>query len=99
MARSTLAPAAPKSSTHMAHAGPAARLGILHALWSAMESFYQQFARRQGVGELLELDDHMLCDLGLTRADVIRAVNMPLDYSAAHDLNAIRQRASRRPIG
>jgi uncharacterized protein YjiS (DUF1127 family) len=49
-------------------------------------------ARRQVMG-LLEADDHMLADIGLTRADVIGSLEAPLDRNPSHQL--IRARCER----
>jgi len=55
-------------------------------LWRAL------VARRQVMG-LLEAEEHMLKDIGLTRSDVIGSLEMPLDVDPSYHL--IRARAER----
>ncbi|WP_245296846.1 MULTISPECIES: DUF1127 domain-containing protein [Rhodomicrobium] len=43
-----------------------------------LESYAEQRRQRRA---LLELDDHMLKDIGLTRADVVRIANQPHDWN------------------
>lgn len=56
-------------------------------LWRAL------IARKQ-VMTLLEADDRMLADIGLTRSDVIGSLQLPMDADPSHHL--IRARADHR---
>jgi|GEM_PF-3290946 len=60
-----------------------AKLWVLFRAWTA---------RRQVMG-LLEADDRMLADIGLTRADVVGSLEAPMDVDPSHQL--IRARAER----
>ena len=42
--------------------------------------------RRRGFKKLLDLDDHMLDDIGVTRAEVEIAVGLPVFVNAADEL-------------
>jgi uncharacterized protein YjiS (DUF1127 family) len=57
--------------------------------WQAAENLYARIQYRRGVRQMLELDDHMLCDMGVTRGDVMRAANLPLSESAGEELKRI----------
>ena len=60
-------------------------------LWRAL------IARRQ-VMTLLEADDRMLADIGLTRSDVIGSLQVPADADPSHHLIQARaERMSSRP--
>ncbi|MFK7793577.1 MAG: DUF1127 domain-containing protein [Devosiaceae bacterium] len=62
---------------------------IVRRAWAALEDRYQQVQNRRGIHKMLELDDHMLRDMGLTRGDVSRAANLPLSQSAGNELTRI----------
>jgi len=55
-------------------------------LWKAWQS------RREVIG-LLEADDRMLADIGLSRGDVVGSLSAPVDVDPSHHL--IRARAER----
>jgi uncharacterized protein YjiS (DUF1127 family) len=57
--------------------------------WQAAEDLYARIQYRRGVRQMLELDDHMLCDMGITRGDVLRAANLPLSESAGEELKRV----------
>lgn len=59
------------------------------SVWFAAEDLYARVQYRRGIREMLELDDHMLCDMGVTRGDVLRASNLPLHESAGEELRRI----------
>ncbi len=65
------------------------------SVWGLAENLYAKVQRRRGIRNMLELDDHLLRDMGVTRADVLRAANLPLSESAGEEL----VRASRRNRG
>ncbi|MYZ48872.1 DUF1127 domain-containing protein [Propylenella binzhouense] len=46
--------------------------------------------RRRALAKLTTLDDHILYDIGLTRADVRWAMNLPLGHDAAQELQRRR---------
>ena len=91
---------------HTPHLAPADAKGASRALmgsalrtvlsvWDAAEDLYAKVQHRRGIRTMLELDDHLLRDMGVTRADVRRAANLPLSESAGDAL----VRASRRNRG
>jgi len=49
------------------------------------------FARhqRRKLAALMELDDHLLCDIGLSRGDVARTLAQPLSVDAHTELHRI----------
>ncbi|CAN0589766.1 unnamed protein product, partial [Ectocarpus sp. 12 AP-2014] len=57
--------------------------------WLAAEDLYARIQYRRGVRDMLDLDDHLLCDMGITRGDVVRASNLPLHESAGEELKRI----------
>ncbi len=64
-------------------------------IWAALEELYMRLQYRRGMMDLLELDDHLLADMGVTRADVRRAANLPLSQSAGQELSYERTKAAR----
>jgi uncharacterized protein YjiS (DUF1127 family) len=57
--------------------------------WQAAEGLYARIQYRRGIRQMLELDDHLLCDMGITRGDVQRAADLPLSESAGAELRRI----------
>ncbi len=52
----------------------------------------RQRIERQAFDNLLRLDNQMLSDIGVTRADVVWASNLPLSQDAATQLEIIARR-------
>ena len=55
----------------------------------ALRKAIRHWRRRRQFRRLLDLDDHMLDDLGVTRAEVIDASYWPLSVNAAVELHRI----------
>lgn len=68
-------------------------------LWSAAEELYARFQNRRGVEAMLKLDDSILHDMGVTRADVRWASRLPLSYRAGEELSRASGRRLRRSRG
>ncbi len=51
-----------------------------------LESSIRQRRRRRGFRKLLDLEDHMLDDIGVTRSEVMIAAHLPLSVDAATEL-------------
>lgn len=70
--------------------------GGVITLWRAAEEFYARFVNRRGVEAMLELDDSILRDMGVTRADVRWASRLPLSCRSGEELSRARGRRLRR---
>ena len=66
---------------------------IANRLIVKMWKLWRAWVARRQVMTLLEADDRMLADIGLTRADVIGSLEAPLDRNPSHQL--IRARCER----
>ncbi|WP_375571507.1 DUF1127 domain-containing protein [Ahrensia marina] len=82
---------APSSIGAFVHNALSATAHAVTSVWHAAEDLYARVQYRRGIREMLELDDHMLCDMGITRGDVLRAYNLPLRESAGTELKRISQ--------
>lgn len=70
----------------------------LYSAGGAVQRLLRALAGRRAVLELATLDDHLLADLGLTRADVRCALNRPLPCDPSlHLANAAAGRLVDRP--
>lgn len=65
------------------------RLGDIHRAWM----------RRRRFRTLLDLDDRMLDDIGVTRGEVERHAGLPLTRNAALELQASARARRRRDLG
>lgn len=61
-------------------------------LWRAAEEFYTRFQNRRSVEAMLELDDSILRDMGVTRDDVRWASRLSLSHRAGEELSRARGR-------
>lgn len=77
--------------------------GVLaRGAWTVAQKVYLRWRHRQQIREMMEMDDHLLCDMGITRYDVFRAGSAPLTQSPGEILSRAsgrRYSAPRRPIG
>lgn len=48
-----------------------------------LATLYRNWKARKAVRDLEKLDDHLLKDLGVTRAEISMALHMPLDINPA----------------
>lgn len=78
----------------------AAASGLLVAGVMGAVGFIKSVARRRHLVQLGEFDDHMLKDIGLTRADLRDAGASPFwqDPTAALVVRAVERRASRKHV-
>lgn len=56
----------------------------------------RRLRRRRGFKRLLDLEDHMLEDIGVTRAEVQMATGLPLSTDAATELRRVSLERRRR---
>lgn len=68
----------------------------LAALWRAGDELYGRIQNRRGVQSMLELDDSLLRDMGVTRDDVRWASQLPLSCRAGEELSRASGRRVRR---
>ncbi len=80
-----------QNTTHTARAGHP-----LHQLSVSLAERIRQYRRRRGFKRLLDLDDHMLRDIGVTRAEVEIAANLPLSVDAGQELRRMSLERRRR---
>ena len=52
--------------------------GPLEQLTAIVSAYYQRHIQRRDLAELLERDDHLIADMGLTRAEILREIAKPL---------------------
>ncbi|AZQ65837.1 DUF1127 domain-containing protein [Silicimonas algicola] len=77
------------SDTSSSHGHP------LHALADSLARRIAERLRRRHFRTLLDLDDHILHDIGVTRGEVRSAANLPLSVNAAHELHRIARERRR----
>jgi uncharacterized protein YjiS (DUF1127 family) len=72
----------------------------VRALGRRMVASLRARKNRRTVADLLDLDDRMLADIGISRADLISALSLPAerDPSARLMILAVERRAARRAL-
>ena len=68
----------------------------IHHLANTLVNRLRQMRRRRGFTRLLDLDDHMLKDIGVTRGEVELAVQLPKSVDAATELRRMSLERRRR---
>ena len=68
---------------------------LLATALQALRTAWNAWARRRKLASLLDLDDHMLADVGVTREDVKWALDLPFSYDPGLELQrrALQHRA------
>ena len=61
----------------------------IHALASRLGDRLSQIRRRKGLKRLLDKDDNILADIGVTRGEIQIATSMPLSVDAATELRRL----------
>ena len=67
----------------------------LERLSRALDARRTEIAKRRAMESLLDLDDHRLDDLGITRADIRSAATTPLSVDASTELHRLALLAHR----
>ncbi|MEJ1991007.1 MAG: hypothetical protein P8X50_04615 [Maritimibacter sp.] len=67
---------------------------LLRRFRDRIRARYQARINRVGYRQMLELDQDLLRDIGLSRADVHWALSQPDEIDVGAELHAIRRRAS-----
>jgi uncharacterized protein YjiS (DUF1127 family) len=63
--------------------------GILSGLLAFAGRILQAWNNRRQIADLAEFDDHMLCDIGLTRQDVRYALELPFSHDPGRELQRL----------
>lgn len=84
-----------------AYVGPGASAGrarsaIIDTVVTALVAGYRVFANRRSAARLADLDDRMLEDIGLSRADLRIALSQPVWSDPTADLAALARPRGRR---
>ena len=64
------------------------------SLWGIVSAVAEKIRERRGLRTMLELDDHLLRDIGVTRGDVAYAAQLPLTWNASAELLNLSTRAN-----
>lgn len=84
-----------EAASFIARQTSSASVGALSVLLASARSAFRAWRSRQKMASLLDLDDHMLGDVGVTRDDVKWALDLPFSHDPGLELQrrALRNRA------
>jgi uncharacterized protein YjiS (DUF1127 family) len=80
------------AASFIASQNESAEAGLLHAVARFAHETLNAWKRRRQIAVLVDFDDHMLSDIGLSRRDVKDALDLPFSHDPGRELQL---RASR----
>ena len=80
----------------IASQGSQSQAGALQSVLRTVLQAFRSFNNRRAVATLVDLDDHMLADIGLDRGDVKAALELPFSYDVGRELQFRASRNVRR---
>ncbi len=83
-----------EAASFIASQGNRAPAGVLSALVRDISAAFRSWNKRRQLKTLSDLDDHLLCDIGVTKEDVRWALDLPFAYDPGIELQrrALRNR-------
>jgi uncharacterized protein YjiS (DUF1127 family) len=85
-----------EAASFIASQSTADSAGVLSQLIDRAVRFLQARLHRRAALRLIDMDDHLLNDIGIARTDVQRALNQPFATDPTLELQAIALRNRRR---
>jgi len=69
--------------------------GILYTVFRKAQETVEAWKHRRQIATLVDFDEHMLSDIGLTRTDVREALDLPFSHDPGRELQyrALRHQA------
>jgi uncharacterized protein YjiS (DUF1127 family) len=86
-----------EAASFIAGQGRFAQPGVVPALVQSVTAAVHAWVNRRKVARLYDFDDHMLADVGLSRRDVQKALDLPFGYDPSRELQRVVAR--RQPRG
>ncbi|MEO1160461.1 MAG: DUF1127 domain-containing protein [Pseudomonadota bacterium] len=77
------------TTTHTNHTSTATDTKQRHWIVEVLSAVARLVRHRREAAQLLELDDHKLADIGLSRADVIHSLNGSLLHDPTRELSRL----------
>lgn len=78
-----------EAASFIARQSGLAEAGLLSTLEEAVRRFVRSWSNRRKVVSLVDFDDHMLADIGISRSDVRQALSLPFSHDPAVELQRI----------
>ena len=78
-----------EAASFIAHQNSAFEAGLVPGLLAIAAQAVRSWRDRRTVETLTDFDDHMLADIGLTRDDVQRALDLPFADNASIELQRL----------
>jgi len=70
--------------------------GVLPTLLHLGRQAFRSWHNRRKVANLSEFDDHLLCDIGISRSDIRQALDLPFAQDPALELQRLALRNRKR---
>jgi len=81
------------SAEKQPHSAMKLALTVFLSIWRSAEGLYKEMRSRQALEDMLAFDDALLRDMGVSRADVHRAIRRPISESAGENLAEVSRRS------
>jgi len=85
-----------EAASFIASQSGSSEAGILHIVGHALRRAVRSWNIRRQVAALVDFDDHMLADIGLTRRDVKEALDLPFSSDPGRELQWRSERDHRK---
>jgi uncharacterized protein YjiS (DUF1127 family) len=85
-----------EAASFIASRSGSAEAGVLQAIVTVAQNALKSWSNRRQIANLAEFDDHMLADIGLSRADVRETLDLPFSHDLGRELQLRATRNHRR---
>jgi uncharacterized protein YjiS (DUF1127 family) len=85
-----------EAASFIASQSGSSEAGLLGDLATSIYRFVRSWQNRRAMTSLIDFDEHMLADIGLTRADIRETLELPFTYDLGRELHYRAKRNNHR---
>ena len=76
-----------EAASFIASQSGSSEAGLLGEIATTVYRFVRSWQNRRALTSLIHFDEHMLADIGLTRADIRETLELPFSYDLSRELH------------